>query len=232
MEASHPWRLPGDTDGEQALAAILDAAAAGTYPPADGTVTILGQPSHRDAGVISLTGCSVVFANTDPAWIEAQLPPGDLSEPLSARFLAALGQRLGRRSRGVDMLTCAAAMAGPPPADLALVELRASDARSHPRVARALLYRDDVRAWQAPGGIVLIGRGVAGRWEVAIEVGPENRGRGVGTRLANAARHLVPPGRPLWAQIAPANAVSVRAFLAAGFRPVGAEALLIHDQPA
>jgi RimJ/RimL family protein N-acetyltransferase len=30
----------------------------------------------------------------------------------------------------------------------------------------------------------------------------------------------------VWAQIAPANAASVRAFLAAGFRPVGAEALL------
>ena len=36
----------------------------------------------------------------------------------------------------------------------------------------------------------------------------------------------VPEGTPLWAQIAPGNAASVRAFLAAGFRPVGAEALL------
>jgi RimJ/RimL family protein N-acetyltransferase len=36
----------------------------------------------------------------------------------------------------------------------------------------------------------------------------------------------VPDGAPLWAQISPANAASVRAFLAAGFRPVGAEAHL------
>ena len=44
-----------------------------------------------------------------------------------------------------------------------------------------------------------------------------------------AARHLVPPGTPVWAQVAPANAASVRAFLAAGFRPVGAEVLLARE---
>jgi L-amino acid N-acyltransferase YncA len=74
---------------------------------------------------------------------------------------------------------------------------------------------------------VLLGRGVAGRWEVAIEVDPDRRGSGLGQRLATAARHLVPGGAPLWAQIAPGNAASVRVFLAAGFRPAGAEALLV-----
>jgi L-amino acid N-acyltransferase YncA len=53
------------------------------------------------------------------------------------------------------------------------------------------------------------------------------RGRGLGRRLATAARVLVPDGRPVWAQIAPGNAASVRAFLAAGYAPVGAEALLV-----
>ena len=69
---------------------------------------------------------------------------------------------------------------------------------------------------------------MAGRWEVALEVEPGYRGKGLGRELAAAARHLVPEGTPLWAQIAPGNAASVRAFLAAGFRPVGAEALLPH----
>ncbi len=41
-----------------------------------------------------------------------------------------------------------------------------------------------------------------------------------------AARHLVPGGAPLWAQITPGNAASVRAFLAAGYRPAGSEVLL------
>jgi RimJ/RimL family protein N-acetyltransferase len=51
----------------------------------------------------------------------------------------------------------------------------------------------------------------------------------VGRAAIAAARHLVPGGEPLWAQIAPGNAASVRAFLAAGFRPVGAEVLLTRD---
>jgi len=93
-------------------------------------------------------------------------------------------------------------------------------------MARAVRYRDDVLAWQAGGGVLLLGRGVAGRWEVAIEVDRDRRGQGMGRDLAAAARHLVPGGAPLWAQIAPGNAASVRAFLAAGFTPVGAEALL------
>ncbi|NUR85978.1 MAG: GNAT family N-acetyltransferase, partial [Nonomuraea sp.] len=33
---------------------------------------------------------------------------------------------------------------------------------------------------------------------------------------------------PLWAQVAPGNAASVRAFLAAGYVPIGAEALLVR----
>jgi L-amino acid N-acyltransferase YncA len=74
---------------------------------------------------------------------------------------------------------------------------------------------------------VLLGRGVAGRWEVAIEVDPGRRDQGLGRELALAARHLQPDAdAPLWAQISPGNAASVRAFLAAGYQPVGSEALL------
>ncbi|MGN5391653.1 hypothetical protein [Streptomyces sp. JL7001] len=41
-----------------------------------------------------------------------------------------------------------------------------------------------------------------------------------------AARHLVPDGQPVWAQQATGSARSIRAFQAAGYRPVGAEALM------
>jgi GNAT superfamily N-acetyltransferase len=226
-----PMQEGARAEARQALAAVLANAAAGQFPPPDGQVDVVAQPSDRDAGVISLTGYAVIFADTDPDWVTASLPPGDLSGPLAASFLHALAHRLGRQAPSIDMLTCAARLAGPPPPDLGLTELTASAGAAHPRIVRALHYRDDVRAWQAPGGIVLVGRGVAGRFEVAIEVDPAHRSRGLGTRLASAARHLVPAGQPLWAQIAPANAASVRAFLAAGFRPVGAEALLSADPP-
>jgi len=205
----------------QALAAILDAVAAGQFPASDGRVTILAAPSARDSGVIAFAGHSVIFADAEPTWVARQLPAGELGAPMSPAFLAALGARTGRVPHATDMLTCAPALPGAPELELII----ATD-QSHPRIARALRYRDDVLAYEAPGGVVLIGRGIAGRWEVAIEVDDAYRGRGLGRALAQAARHMVPDGTPLWAQITPGNAASVRAFLAAGFRPVGAEALL------
>jgi GNAT superfamily N-acetyltransferase len=240
-----PWRqkthIHDRSHARDRLAGLLGRAAAGEFPPADGTVEILAQPTERDAGVIALTAFTVVFADTDPGWISAELPTDDLSAPLTAKFLHSLGQRIGRESQSVDMLTCAGPLPGPPPTELKLTELklvdpgvtasaRAAAAGTHARIARALRCRDDVRAWQTAGGVVMLGRGVAGRWEVAIEVDPQYRGAGLGSALAAAARHLVPDGEAVWAQIAPGNAASVRAFLRAGFRPIGAEVLLAPAQ--
>jgi GNAT superfamily N-acetyltransferase len=211
------------------LAQLLGRAAAGKFPPADGSVTVLPQPAERDAGVLAFTAHAVVFADADPGWIAAQLAPDDLAAPLSASFLHALGIRLGRGSHSVDMLTCAEPLDGPPDPALGLTELAAPALHAeaaHPRVTRALQYRDEVRVWHTDGGFVTLGRGLAGRIEVSVEVEPVNRGAGLGRRLATAARHLVPDGAVLWAQIAPGNAASVRAFLAAGYRPIAAEALL------
>lgn len=175
----------------------------------------------RDCGVLSFTAHAVIFTNADPAWVKSQIPQDDLSGPLSASFLTTLAGKTGRIARNIDMLACATALPGPVP-----ITLRAQTGREHSRVARALRYRDDVRVWQADGAVLIIGRGVAGRWEVAVEVDAECRGKGLGRELATAARHLVPDGEVLWAQVAPGNAASVRAFLAAGYRPVGAEVLL------
>jgi GNAT superfamily N-acetyltransferase len=202
------------------LADLLDGAADGRFPPADGTVTILPQPSPRDAGVLAFTAHSVVFVDADPVWVRGLLPPGDLSGPVLPPFLEALGAKTGRPANCVDMLCVAPAQTGPP--RVALTPARRED---HPRVARALRYRDDVRTWEAPGAILTLGRGLAGRWEVAVEIDPAYRGVGLGRAVAAAARHLVPDGAPLWAQITPGNAASVRAFLAAGYRPAGAEVL-------
>jgi GNAT superfamily N-acetyltransferase len=217
-----PVQRPDRQAARQALTAILDGAAAGSFPPADGQVTLLAQPSDRDAGVIAFTAHSVVFADVSPEWLRAHVPADDLAAPMSTRFLEALAARLGRVAGSHDMLTCATTLPGPAPMDLTPL-----DDRAHPRVARALQYRDDVHVWRADGGVVLLGRGVAGRWEVAVEVDPDSRGRGLGRALAVAVRHLGPDRSDnLWAQIAPGNAASVRAFLAAGYRPVGAETLV------
>ncbi|MCL2550816.1 MAG: GNAT family N-acetyltransferase [Actinomycetia bacterium] len=215
------------SDTSTGLADILARAARGAFPPPDGSVTFLPQPSERDAGVIAFTAHTVVFTDADHAELAALLPPDDLGAPLCPPFLSELTARTGRGVVNVDLLTVADPLPGPPPLDL-----RETKDRGHPRIVRALRHRDEVRAWTVPGGTLVIGRGVAGRWETALEVDPAARGRGLGRMLARAARHLVPAGAPLWAQVAPGNAASVRALLSAGFTPVGAEALLARPHGA
>jgi hypothetical protein len=206
---------------EVLLNTLLTNAACGQFPPADGSVTIVAQPSERDSGVFGFTAHAVIFTDADPDWVRGQLPAADLSAPLSAAFLQKLAVATGRRVGSIDMLCCATSLGGPPPLDL-----EPQPESTHSRVLRALNYRDEVRTWRADGGIVLIGRGVAGRLETAVEIDEVRRSQGLGRRLAIAARHLIPDGAVLWAQVAPANAASVRAFLSAGFKPVGAEVLL------
>jgi GNAT superfamily N-acetyltransferase len=171
--------------------------------------------------VLGFTGHHVVVTDAEEAWVRAQLPP-DLSAPLNPPFLTALGARTGRRTNNIDLVMVAPSLPGPP--RLRLTETGATD---HPRVARARRYRDQLRSWTTAGGVLVVGRGLAGRWELALEVDEPARGRGLGRALVTAARQLVPGGALLWAQVAPGNAASVRAILAAGFVPVGAEALLV-----
>ena len=204
------------------LREILDAAARGVFPPPDGRTTVLPQPSPRDAGVLSFTAHSVVFVDEDPDRVYGALRAVD-SDPLSAsmnpRFLAALMERTGRTAETIDAMLVAAPLPGGPP-----LPLREIEDRDHPRIRYARRRRDGVRAWSADGGILVLGRGVGGRLEVSVEVDAAARHLGLGRRLVTAARHLA--AEPVWAQVAPGNARSVRAFQAAGYVPVGAETLL------
>jgi hypothetical protein len=203
------------------LAALLANVERGEFPPADAGLTVLPQPSPRAAAVLGFTAHIVVAADVDLPWIRTLLPPGELSEAFTPPFLGALADKLNRRVNAIDMVMLAPRAEGAAGIPLAVVDL------DHPRVRRARRYRDDITVWQADGGVAVLGRGLAGRWEAAVEVDPGSRNRGLGRELARAARHLVPDGRPVWAQVTAGNAASVRAFLAAGYAPVGMEALLV-----
>ncbi|UQX05279.1 GNAT family N-acetyltransferase [Streptomyces sp. RerS4] len=209
----------------QTLADIMDAAAKGHFPVPDGGTTVVPAPNRRDTGVLAFTAHSVVFTDEDPGWVHETLAAmgcDELAATMNPRFLGALLDRTGRSTDTIDLLTVASSLPGLPALDL-----REITDPVHPRVVRARRRRDGVRAWAADGGILVLGRGVAGRWETAIEVDEDARHRGLGRQLATAARHLVPPGESVWSQQAAGNARSVRAFQAAGYRPVGAEALLL-----
>jgi GNAT superfamily N-acetyltransferase len=184
-------------------------------------VTVLPAPLGARAVVVGGSAWHLVAADVDPSWVAAAVAHDPVAAPLGARFLAALADRVGAEPGSLD----AVLVAPPAPAEVA-VELVPAEV-DPPRVQRALEHRSDVRIWSTPdgAGVLVLGRGVAGRWEVSMEVDPSARGRGLGTALVAAAPALVPDGGPLWAQVATANTASLRAFLAAGYRPVCAEVL-------
>jgi GNAT superfamily N-acetyltransferase len=214
--------VSGARAGTAMLADLLDGIGRGRWLPGDGGVLVVPPASPRLHAVLGFTAHHVIVTDAGEDWVRAQLPPGDLSAPLNPPFLTALAARTGRQVNNIDLVAVAPAAPGPPA--LPITETAAGD---HPRVARALRYRDQGRVWTTPGGVLILGRGLAGRWELALEVDQAARGRGLGRVLVAAARQLVPDGALLWAQVAPGNAASVRAVLAAGFAPVGAEALLV-----
>jgi GNAT superfamily N-acetyltransferase len=205
------------------LLRLLHDAARGVPPPADGAVEVWPAPAGAVEAVLAFTAHHVVAARVDLDLVAARLPGGDLSAPMGAAFLGWLGERLGSRPGSLDVVLAAEGLGGTPPLELT----PGVDLDRHQRVARAMRYRDDLEVWTAEGGagVLVLGRGLAGRREVAFEVDPARRNRGLGRLLVAAARHLIPPGEPLFAQVAPGNVASLRVVEAAGFRPVGAEVL-------
>jgi GNAT superfamily N-acetyltransferase len=209
------------------LLRLLQEAASGSPPPADGVVEVWPAPKGPVDAVLGFTAHHVVAAGVDPGLVAARLPDGDLGAPMSPGFLGWLGERLGSLPGSLDVVLAASGLGGDPP--LALRAL--GEPGRHPRAARAARYRGDLQVWTDPdgAGVLVLGRGLAGRREVSFEVDPARRDRGLGRLLVAAARHLTPRGEVLFAQVAPGNAASLRVVEAAGFRPIGAEVLFHRD---
>lgn len=211
---------------DHSLHVLLHRAAQGTFPPEDLAVEILRSPPGRADAVVAFSGHSVIAAPVDAAEVREQLPDDDPGGPMSAPFLTWLGTRLGAAPGMLDVVLVATGVATT--AELS----RGDDADAHARVARALTYRTEVEVYsdRAGDGVVIIGRGLAGRLEVSIEVDPDRRGGGIGSRLAKAALSLAPPGELLFAQVSPGNVASLRAFLRAGYRPICSEVLFLRQR--
>jgi GNAT superfamily N-acetyltransferase len=211
------------------LTSALRAAEQGEWPAADGNIRAVPPPAGAVAAVIGFTAHILVAADVTQAWLDEQIPDGDLSTPLNPPFLSALTARVGGRVNNIDAFFLGAVDRSGP--DLSW--LTESDARTHPRVRRALRYRRDLRVFECEGGLVTVGHGLGGRTEMSFEVDPSHQGRGLGRRLAAAARSLAliddDACTHVWAQVAPGNAASMRAVIAAGFGPGGAEALIVGD---
>ena len=204
-----------------ALAELLHAAAHGAFPPEDGRTQVLGAVAGAPAAVLSFTAHHVVAADLPAEEVLARVDPEDLKGPLAPAVLTWLAQRTGLVAGSLDVLLAWV----PERAVPAELEVRAGDPGDHPRVDRARRWRRDLALYEGTGGMVLLGRGLAGRLELSVEVDPARRHRGLARRLAAAALAAAAPQEPVYAQVAAANAASLRALQPAGFAAVGAEVL-------
>jgi hypothetical protein len=200
------------------LAGILDAAAEGRFPPADGGVDVLPADRGGVRAVVAFTGHAYVLADVDPGELVALGADGygGATRADVLVWLAEPGGRIG----SLDVVLVAAGTPGPSVP-------RRTDLDHHPRVRRAVGHRTDVEVYGDDAGLIVLGHGLVGRRELSVELlDPLAAGQGHGRRLIRAGLARVARGELCWAQVAPGNAASLRAFLACGFVPVGAEVLI------
>jgi GNAT superfamily N-acetyltransferase len=224
-----PKRAPAP---EHRLVKLLREAARDRFPPADLACEVVPSPPGRSDAVVAFSGHNVIAAGVDAADARSHLPGDDPGGPLSAPFLTWLGLQLGTPPGSLDVVLVADGTGRTDPGR-PLTEVSDDDLPDAfgDRVARARRYRTDVRLFADAErhGLLILGRGLAERREVSLEVHPRRRGRGIGAALARAALGAIPDGEALFAQVAPGNVASLRAFLRAGYRPIGAEVLFLRD---
>lgn len=203
------------------LRPILEAAARGNFPEPTGEVTLLPAP-QRGAAVVAFTAAHYVMADMPGAAILARLDPTDIAAAMRPPFLAWLAATLDMECGFVDMLMARLGSGG------GAEQLHPVDRHQSPRVARAERHREDVTicATADGSGTVIFGTGLAGRLEISIELEEGSRSAGRGTGLLRDAMRMLEPHQSVFAQVSPGNAASVRAFLGAGFKPLGSEVLV------
>jgi GNAT superfamily N-acetyltransferase len=210
------------------LLTVLAEAARGRPPEADGRVDVLPPLGGPLDALVVFTAHSYVVADIDQELARSRLQTDDPGTPTLPASLGWLAERLGAQARQLDAVLAAPGQDGAPPLRLE----RRTDLDGRYRAAGTSCYRSGLCVFSGAGGagVLVLGRGLAGRWEAGFQVEPERRGRGLGRALAAAARHLVPRGEPVFMQVSPGNAASLRAVLAAGYRPLGSEVLFVRAE--
>jgi hypothetical protein len=197
------------------LRLLLDAAD-GRFPPVDGRVTVLPALERGLECSVAFTGHAVVATALPEGDVRAQGPNG-FGRSLAPDFLRWLAGPCGVIGE-IDAVLVARGNGGP-----TKLTIR-QDIGEHPRVVYARAVRTRVEVFGDERGFVTLAHGLAGRRELSIEL--EQPGRGHGRSLLTDALALVPENEPVFAAVSPGNARSLRAFLAAGFLPVGSETLI------
>ena len=204
------------------LGDIVRQAADGVFPEPDGSVEVVAPYLPGVEAVVSFTAHAVV-ATALP--LQALLDAGadGYAGATSAPVMAALAGPYGE----VDVLDALLVARGTGRSTLP----ERPDLEAHPRAGYARGWRADVHVHGDERGLVTVARGLGGLPAVSFEVPPEGRGRGHGRALLREALGLVPADDPVLAAVAPGNAASLRAALAAGFVPLGSVQLVRPGRP-
>jgi hypothetical protein len=216
------------------LAALISAAADGRFPDPDGGWRRVPPWRPGLEAIVSFTGHAVFALAPDiPDRLLVSLGANGFGGAHDPRLIAALAGP-GDFIDCLDMLMAGrgTGQAGVPPR---LVDR--PDLAAHPRARFAVRIRDQVRPLGYPdrqrSALAVISRGIAGLTELSFELEPSRRGEGRAAQLVRDALTTMPEGQLAVAAVAPGNAASVRALLAAGFVPLGSLQLFrrASDQP-
>jgi hypothetical protein len=215
------------------LAELITEAAAGRFPAADGGWHRVPPWRPGVEASFAFTGHSVFAVAPDVTGQRlAVLGADGFGGAQHPRLIAALAGPGG----WIDCLdmVMAGRGSGQPGRPPRLADR--PDLATHPRAVFAAQTRDQPRPLGYPdhgrGALAVISRGIAGLTELSFELEPGHRGQGGGAELVRDALGMVPAGQLVLAAVAPGNAASVRALLAAGFVPLGAVQLFRRAAPA
>jgi hypothetical protein len=200
-------------------------AARGCCPIVDGAAQVVPPPGDGLESSVAFTGHAVISTALPAREVITHAVDG-YGGSTHQRFLSWLAGPTG----WIDTIDCTMVAVGRGGGDPLPKRFDADD---EPRVARARSPRAGVRVFGDARGFVTLGRGPAGRRELAVEIPDRDQGTGVGRGLLAGALGLVPRGEPVFAAVAPGNTRSLRAFLACGLHGAGhSEVLLRPERPA
>lgn len=214
---------------EHSLGGLIVAVASGRFPAADGSWRRVPPWRPGVEAIVAFTGHAVFAVEPDiPDRLLADLGADGFGGAHHPRLISTLAGA-GGWIDSLDMLLVARGTGTSPLVDR-------PDLAAHPRAAFAARIRDcpRVMGYPDPGrsDLAVISKGIGGLTEISFELEPGRRGSGAGAGLARDALGTVRGGEIAVAVVAPGNAASVRALLAAGFMPAGSVQLFSRDKRA
>ena len=209
--------MTADDSPTASLAGWLLGAVGGRFPLADGRVVVAPPWQDGVEAVVVFTGHAVI-ATTLP--LDAVLAAG--ADGFGGATLPPLLRLMTGQDGDVECLDVLLGARGTGGGRLPQVPA----AGTHPRAMHARHWRTNIRVHGDDRGLLVLADGVAGLPQISYEVPLHLRGRGNGRSLLADGLALVDRNEPVLTAVAPGNAASLRAVLAAGFLPLGSVQLV------